>query len=202
MWHREVVTADTQDILGKIAPALLPGSYLAGGTGLALHLGHRRSRDLDFFAPSLFDEGMLAQRFERLGETRLAAKAASTLHLTLEGVKISVFGYEYPLLFPPLPFESVDVADPRDIACMKISAIAARGLKRDFIDLYAVARQYPLAHLLELFHRKYAKAQVSGIHLRKSLVYFEDADRDPDPDLIQPLSWAAVKEYFVRETAG
>lgn len=175
MWHREVITAEMAELLGKVAPTLLPGSYLAGGTGLALQLGHRRPRDLEFFVPFLCDDGLLARHFDRL----------------------SVCGYEYPLLFPLLTFESASVADLRDIACMKISAIAARGLKRDFIDLYAVAQQYPLAHLLELFHQKYAKARVNGVHLRKSLVYFADADREPDPELIQPIAWEAVKQYFV-----
>jgi hypothetical protein len=193
MWHPEVASETALAVLPRLAE-LGPEWYLAGGTGLALQLGHRRSRDLDFFAPSLFDEATLAQRFPT---DTLVSKAVSTLHLEIDGVKVSLFGYEYPLLFPLLTFASANVADARDIACMKLSAIAARGARRDFVDLYAVAQQYPLDQLLELFHRKYGSRRMNGVHLRKSLVYFEDADREPDPDLIQPISWPRVKEYFL-----
>ena len=35
----------------------------------------------------------------------------------------------------------------------------------------------------------------------KSLVYFEDADREPDPEMLAGFSWTAVKRFFV-ETVG
>ena len=53
------------------------------------------------------------------------------------GVKVSFLAYQYPLLYPLQEFLGMKVADPRDIACMRISAVASRGTKRDFVDLYA-----------------------------------------------------------------
>ena len=89
----------------------------------------------------------------------LAAEAQDTLHVTLQGVKVSFLAYPYPVLFPFVAFQSVNVADPRDIACMKLSAVASRGTKRDFIDLYMTSKQCGVAQVLEWFRRKYANVQ-------------------------------------------
>lgn len=84
--------------------------------------------------------------------------APTTVRLTGFG---ALLGYAYPVLFPTGGFEGVTAADPRDIACMKITAIASRGTKRDFVDLYQCARQFGLQELLGLFTRKYAETRYS-----------------------------------------
>jgi hypothetical protein len=93
----------------------------------------------------------------------------------------------------------MDVADMRDIACMKLSAVAGRGTKRDFVDLYAAAARTGLAELFSLFGRKHTVSRYNPVHLRKSLTYFQDAEKDPMPDMLIPLSWDAVKEFFSTE---
>jgi len=200
-WHRGVITAPSEATLRALRDArLLEPFYLAGGTGLALQMGHRRSQDLDFFAHDLFDEDLLLQRVQMLEGFSLTAKAPHTIHATIRGTKVSFLGYTYPLLFPTARFLDVAVADPRDIACMKISAIASRGTKRDFIDLYVATQRFGLADVLQLFAHKYQQAGYQRMHILKSLVFFEDADKDPMPDLLVTLDWNDVKQFFLRET--
>jgi hypothetical protein len=156
-WHREGITASTEATLRSFQDAsLVGGFYLAGGTGLALQVGHRLSFDLDFFAADLFDEDTLLQRVQILDEFSLVAKAPHTLHALVHGTKVSLLGYAYPILFDFGQFQDLAVADSRDIACMKISAVASRGTKRDFVDLFVSARQFGLQNLLQWFGRKYA----------------------------------------------
>jgi len=200
-WNREVITAPTEATLRALRDAsLLVPFYLAGGTGLALQIGHRRSQDLDFFAHDLFDEDVLLQRVQKLNGFSLTSKAPHTIHATIRGTKVSFIGYTYPLLFPTDRFQGVAVADPRDIACMKISAIASRGTRRDFVDLYITAQRFGLAELLQLFERRYEQASYQRMHLLKSLVFFEDAEKDPMPDMLVPLDWNDVQQFFLRET--
>jgi len=200
-WHREVIAGPTEATLGALRDAsLLDHFYLAGGTGLALQIGHRRSHDLDFFAHDLFDAEVFLQRVQTLDGFSLTAKAPHTIHATIRGTKVSFLGYTYPLLFPAARFLDVAVADPRDIACMKISAIASRGTKRDFVDLYMSAERFGLTDLLLLFERKYAAAGYQPLHLLKSLVFFEDAEKDPMPEMLVPLDWDVVKQFFLRAT--
>jgi hypothetical protein len=138
----------------------------------------------------------------RLGEIpglRVRQILRGTLHLELHGVLVSFLHYPYPLLFPPSQFEGLTIADPRDVACMKLDAIASRSTRRDFVDLYVVARMYGLREILAWFDRKYAAAQVSRVHLFKALTYFDDAERQPMPDLLAPLTWDTVKRFFLTE---
>ena len=197
--HREVITASTEATLRSCRDAsLLDGFYLAGGTGLALQIGHRLSLDLDFFAANLFDEESLLQRIQALDDFSLVAKAPHTLHAVIRGTKVSFLGYVYPVLFDFVQFQDVAVADSRDIACMKISAIASRGSKRDFVDLYVCAQQFGLLNFLQWFDRKYTQAHYNKLHILKSLTFFGDAEKDPMPHMLVPLAWDEVKQFFLR----
>jgi hypothetical protein len=199
-WHREIITTMVARVLRVLqGESILAPFYLAGGTGLALHLGHRRSVDLDFFTGEFAEPAELVQRLQRLEGFSLVSQAAQTLHVHLQGTKVSFLGYAYPVLFPLGTFEGVKIADPRDIACMKISAVAGRGTKRDFVDLYTACRRYGLSQLLPLFKQKYAQANYSTLHVLKSLCYFEEAEKEPLPDMAIPLSWEEVKQFFTHE---
>jgi hypothetical protein len=197
VWHREVISPQVERSLHDLqTTGVLDRCYLAGGTGLALRLGHRRSNDLDFFSRDPVEPESLIRRMRTLTGFALVSQAPDTLHVTIQDIKVSFLAYPYPVLFPFATFLGANVADPRDIACMKLSAIASRGTKRDFIDLYLMAKQCSLAHLLEGFKQKYAEVNYSLTHLLKSLTWFEDADKEPMPDMLAPLSWEDVKMFL------
>ncbi len=189
------------ELLGK--SKLLDSAYLAGGTALALQLGHRYSYDLDFFTPKRFNERILVQRMAKLSSNfELEKKAQGTILGYLGKTRFSLFFYEYPLLFKPHKFLGVNVADIRDIAAMKIAAIADRGTKRDFIDLYFIVnkvRVITLEESLQLYDKKFRALSQNKIHILKSLVYFEDAEQDKLPKMIKPIRWAKIKEFFIEE---
>ena len=199
-WHLEVVAPEVADIAKWLAEIkLVRNFYLAGGTALALHLGHRKSVDLDFFSAQAFNEDVLIAALQILPSLSVLSKSPQTIHLHLSSTKVSFIGYDYPLLFPLENLRDLAVADVRDIACMKISALASRGSRRDFVDLYLVARRYGLPHLLDLFQQKFARANYSLLHVRKALTYFVDAENEAMPDMLVPLSWSEVKAFFLSE---
>ena len=202
VWHREVIGQQVERTLRDLRECgVLDRCYLAGGTGLALHLGHRRSQDLDFMSPEPVAPDALIQKLQKLAGFGLESQAPNTLHATIRRIKVSFLAYPYPLLFSFMIFLGVKVADPRDIACMKLSAIASRGTKRDFVDLYVVSKQYDVSQVLEWFKQKYAQVNQNVMHVLKSLAYFEDAEKDPMPDMLEPLSWGEVKRFFLAETS-
>lgn len=202
VWHRETIDANVERALhGLETIPTVARFYLAGGTGLALHLGHRRSVDLDFFLAEDFDVEAVLQHVQPLKGFSLVSKSPGTIYANVQGTKISFIAYVYPVLFPFQHFLGANVADPRDIGCMKISAIASRGTKRDFVDLYVLAKQYGLDQFLTWFKTKFAKANYSMVHILKSLTYFDEAEQDPMPDILVPLSWDEVRQFFTREAA-
>jgi hypothetical protein len=198
-WHEEVMPSGAVRVMGRLSKREdLQGFYLAGGTGMALNVGHRISRDLDFFKHS-FDEKALLSGLSRIEDLAVVSIDRETLHLTIEGIKLSFLGYPYPLLFSSEIYTGMPVADPRDIACMKINAISGRGTKRDFVDLFVSSRQYLLKDLMDCFKTKFARINFNIVHVLKSLVYFEDAEKDPMPHMLAPITWDEVKEFFIRE---
>lgn len=202
-WHREVIPETTEATLRALRDRLILGNfYLAGGTGLALQLGHRLSLDLDFFASENFNEDRLLDRVQKTDGFALVSKAPYTLHASIQQTKVSFLGYPYPVLFPHAQFMGVAIADPRDIACMKVRAVASRGTKRDFVDLYVCAQRYGLAEILQMFGKKFAETNYNRIHILKSLSYFGDAEKDPMPRMLTPLNWNEIKQFFVKEAPG
>ena len=197
--HPETLASETRRVLEKIGKQpFLSDFYLAGGTALALHLGHRESIDLDFFSEYDFSLEKLRKEMSELGRYVLVNEEPGTLDGMLENVKVTFLRYQYPLLFPLVPFLNIRIADERDIACMKIDAISSRGSKKDFVDLYFLLEKYSLADILELFHRKYSQVEYNRLHLLKSLSFFDDAGLDAMPKMLINRDWEFVKEKILQ----
>lgn len=197
-----VLSAAIQKNLARIAgTSLAERFYLGGGTAVALHLGHRRSYDLDFFAQEWdFPLDLPRRELAPLGELDVIHQEGKTFIAALDGERISFFIYPYPLVDSPSMFEGVQIAGLSDLAAMKLDAISSRGTKRDFIDLYQICQDaFPLREAIRRFERKYADVRYSMIHLLKSLQYFKDAEPDPMPQMLIPLEWAEVKRFFEDE---
>lgn len=183
---------------------LLKGFYLGGGTGLAFLLGHRESQDLDFFRQTAFKENQLVEKIKNIGKFSLEKRETGTVKGRFQNTLVSFFHYPYHLLEKPKSTNGISVASIRDIACMKLDALASRGTKRDFIDLYFVVVKSGLSvkKLLGSFSKKYSSVRYNSMHLKKSLVYFVDAENDPTPKMFIPVDWEKVKKFFVSEAKG
>lgn len=198
---QEILSKKTKSNLATLNKArVLKKFYLAGGTGLALQLEHRLSLDLDFFAKEDIDTKILIQKLKNLGKFSIEKEAENTLTGEFKGTRITFLKYDYPLLFPFQDLGNIKVAESRDIGCMKISAISSRGIKKDFVDLFFICQKIiSLEELLELFKKKYKSVDYNMIHILKSLIYFEDAEKDPIPKMIIPILWEEIKNFFKKE---
>lgn len=183
-----------------VAGGYLEGWTLAGGTGLALQFGHRVSEDLDFFRSGPFEPQTLIDRLTEVGPLGVQARAPGTLHASLGPVRISFLAAQAPLLYPGTRYRGLTVADPRDIAVMKVIAIGGRGSRKDFVDLYFfLTNGGALDTVLTLVRRRFAKIDYNEYHLLKSLVFFDDAETEPMPRLLRRASWTDIKRTIVDE---
>jgi hypothetical protein len=193
--HKETIDERTKRVWGKIANSGIAGRfYLAGGTALAVHLGHRKYVDLDFFSQENFSTPELKRQLSDIGEIVLLGEADGTLHVTIDHVMVSFLHYGYGLLFPLVKFEGLSLADERDIAAMKLDAVSSRGSRKDFIDIYELLKKYTLAELIDLFEKKYAGIKYNMLHILKSLVYFDDAEGEPPPVMLFDANWDDMKQ--------
>lgn len=193
-----ILTQQQQTVLELLKePIQKNGFYMAGGTALALQFNHRRSVDFDFFRERSFDTAFLRMQIHG---AEIVQESKGTLTVLIQEVKVSFFEFNYPLLQPLHQSFVIPLAHVDDIAAMKISAIAGRGSKRDFVDLHAIAhRGHSLAACIELFNKKFGDVRVDSYHIMKSLIYFEDAENEEMPEMISRLQWKEVKEFFKLE---
>lgn len=168
--------------------------YLAGGTALALQFGHRQSVDLDFFCEQDFSISALKNKLSKIGKYKIIAEESGTLHVIFDNVLVSFLRYPYRLLYSKIKFNKVLVADWRDIVAMKLNAIANRGSKKDFIDLYFICQKISLKQVFNIFNKKYKDIEYNEMHLLKSLVYFDEAEKEPMPKMIKKVSWGKIKK--------
>ena len=173
------------------------GFYLAGGTALALMLGHRQSVDFDFFTQqNIPDPLRLVTELQDAGFTvEPQSVAPDTLLVTISQVKASFITYRYRMLeeYVDYPAYDLKLASLSDIAAMKLAAIAQRGARKDFIDCCALIRNtYTLPQMLQFYREKFGFKDVT--HVLYGLAYFEDAEREPMPKMLLRTSWKQVKQ--------
>jgi len=150
--------------------------YLAGGTALALQIGHRDSIDFDFFTDrdinteKLFEQ--LREIFKGYKLLKIQDEPNTLTVLIDESIKVSFFTYRYKLIDKTISDLNLTFAGIKDIGCMKLSAITGRASIKDYIDLFFILKLHSLLSLLEKAHEKYPELDRNLI--LKSLVYFED----------------------------
>ncbi len=175
--------------------------YLAGGTSLALQIGHRRSIDFDFFAEGDLNTTQIIHHLRNIGKFELFDRSEDTLNGSVNDVQISFFSYKYPLVKDFHQYMKISIADMLDIALMKLEAISGRGGKKDFIDLYFLLERFSISELLQRYPQKYGVEISNHYHLLKSLVYFEDAEQQPMPPMLQKVSWEDIKKKIILEVS-
>lgn len=200
------VPPEQRRTLARLIAAQLPARlYLAGGAAVGHHLGHRTSRDLDLFtADADADLSRVRDAILRaLADAEIVAETDAALRVRTQHGPIDIVRYPYPLLEPALPGpEGCSVAGLRDLAVMKLAAVAKRGLRRDFWDLHAIlsATTLSLTSALDGYVAKYAAKEADLYHVLRALTYFEDAERDVSlPEGMTNEHWEVVKSFFRRE---
>ena len=205
-FHPKVLGLSQKRLLRRLGPAVSAQEfYLGGGTALAVHLGHRRSIDLDWFTHNMpFEPLDLAHRLSAGGlEVRDAQTQRGTLHATIRNVRVSFIEYGYPLLKPPVewPAYKCRLASIEDIACMKLSAVAQRGSKKDFVDVHALCTRFrPLGELIALYRARYRTGEIG--HVIYGLSFFDDAEKDRMPAMLWKTDWPEVKKAIAGWIAG
>jgi len=201
--HVDILNQRQKNVLKQLGYALTGADfYLAGGTALALHIGHRLSIDLDWFITTFENQEKLFQKLRESGIVfDIKFVDAGTVYLEIDTVQVSFIGYNYPMLHPPIsmtvPYDGVKLAATDDIACMKLSAIASRGSRKDFIDLYFLINLFrSLEGYLKLYMQKYQNRDIG--HVIRSLVYFQDAEAEPETIMLKPFDWQDMKAKWVK----
>ena len=141
--------------------------YLVGGTALALQRGHRISIDIDMFSNVLYGEmktdeikSALVEMFpytenlDRLDET-LMVYSLFVENSSDDCVKLDICYDENPI-FPIVNIEGIRMLSEKDIAAMKLNAIAQdRQRKKDFWDIHDLLETYTIEDMVSFALKRF-----------------------------------------------
>lgn len=170
--------------------------FLAGGTALAMRLGHRISADLDWFTANAFDEKALIEALEGLPTkpSQTTHNGPHTVRAYYGGVETSFIRYAQVrgrAQLVPLGGVRVPIADLSLIAAMKAAALHDRGAKRDFVDVHAICRSGGWS-IERFIQHATSVLPLSPKQVAMSLCYFADAERQPMPQGYM-FGWEQIK---------
>ena len=201
MMYRNILSSQQFEIVKKLS-CLPKHCYMAGGTALALQLGHRTSLDFDFYTNKHFEIEKVLADFQRdFKRVKVERTAKDTLIIEVDKLSLSLFYYPYDLVNPLVKFENIWLASIEDIAAMKMIAISTRGKRRDFIDTYYLLKKFNLGQIIKLTLKKYPSYQPMVI--LKGLIYFKDAESEDISRKIEifdkDFSWEGAKKKIFEE---
>jgi len=202
MLQLKTIDTNTFSLLKDLSTAeFLSDFALAGGTSLALQLGHRISIDLDFFTLKEFSAEMLFNQIKQAYKVFDVSINKNALTLNIEYnrniIKIDCIRHNYPLINEIKKIDGIKLFSVDDIAAMKLNAIINRGAKKDFYDIFELLQNYTLSELIGFYKIKYPEMNI--MMLMKSLNYFGDAELNPEPLSLRKVNWQEVKMYLVKK---
>ena len=196
---RRVLPADTAEAWSALTSQLPDSLYLGGGTAVAVHLGHRESRDIDFFFHDAVNLDRLADRFGRLGEFAVTQRSPGTLKGLFGGTRIEVFNASgLRLLGEPETMAGLRVASLHDLMAMKLKVMAKRGEMRDYFDVRAIDEEggVSVEEGIELFMLRYGidPADEAIPHLFRAMGDLSDVEDDES----LPISRTDLQAWWSR----
>ena len=176
MLYKETIEPKTLELLIDLQKEPLLSTFnLVGGTALALHLGHRKSIDLDFFTSESFDLEEVKMMLIKKYDFKVSYSRSQTLKGFINGIKVDFIKFDYPHLYNFDIIDEVRIESIPDIIAMKLLSITDNGSRiKDFIDIAYLSSRFSLEEMLQFFIRKITNSNI--IMPVKALTYFDDID--------------------------
>lgn len=199
MLHREVLPPHSISLLQRLSKIEVLSSFmLCGGTAVALHLGHRYSEDFDLFTPKSFDVEVLATEVNAIAARQVTdeRRSRNTWHGIIDGVHVSCIRQVGIPLSSEGCVDGMPLASLETLAALKLNAVAGRGERKDFIDVFSICRvsSWAVADLMRVSSR--LMPSMNDAHLLRSLTYFDDAEKTPMPRMLWACDWKEVRQFF------
>lgn len=199
MLQAQTVTGSTYALLKRLmSDTHLDGFSLAGGTNLALQLGHRLSADLDLFSLQAFDGSVLAEHLSKqyAFEPQMV-RVSGTVKGSIDGVKVDIISHKYSLLKNIVVEDGIRLYDLEDIIAMKLEAISDNGTRlKDFVDVAFLSQKFSLRKMVHFYTGKY---NAEPMRAYRGISYFDDIDFSAQIELTngRKFSWNKIRNRIL-----
>lgn len=173
--NRQILT-DSQEKLLTLIKSFSPDFYLAGGTAIALHIGHRRSIDFDLFTDTEFDPMTIRKKIIRAKAIeQTIVQGVGELTIVIDQVKITFFHYPYKIQRDVLFEQTIRLPNIATLGAMKAFALGKRAKWKDYVDLYFILQKYSFSKLVDQASDIFT-TEFNEKLFRVQLGYFKDID--------------------------
>jgi len=157
MLVKNAVSSEMIDIIKLLqSEQLFENHILAGGTALALQIGHRTSTDIDLFTSEKQNAVSLTEFFiKQFNNCNIPFADDRFMQIFINNIKIELVHDDYKIIKKPIFKENIKLFDKLEIAAMKLKAIQGRTKARDFIDLAYLLQEISLKNIFEVYKEKY-----------------------------------------------
>jgi hypothetical protein len=195
--HREILTKPAAPLFTSLSR--FSGFYLAGGTALALQIGHRVSVDFDLFSDAEIKRSLLPSLRTAFPGATIAPLVNNADELTalVDDVKAAFLRYPFPTINPLVLAEGVLMLSVREIAATKAYPIGRRGAFKDYVDLYfsLLEGHTTLTEIIGMADKQFGVEFKSRLFL-EHLVFLDDID-DTEIDFLKPaVTRAEILRFF------
>ena len=198
--HLDALTKDGKAIFPLLAQ--FREFYLAGGTAVALQIGHRVSVDFDLFTPRKLPKGLLPRVEKIFGRraVRPLVNNAEQLTVSVRGVALTFLHYPFPVLRAYVRVGGQRMLGVPELAATKAYTIGRRGALKDYADIYYILfeKYAVLRDVIALAERKYGASFNPRLFLEQ-LAYLKDIAQTPMRFLKKPVSRARLQKFFESE---
>jgi hypothetical protein len=201
--HREILSTEQQGLLPVLKLFAREGFYLAGGTAVALYIGHRHSLDYDLFTGRQFRKekisGLLQEN--RIGIQKILFEDSGQLDLLIDGVKITFMYYPYQVKAAKDFEQVIGLPALPDLAALKCFALGRRAKWKDYVDLFFILRDHLTLPQLAVNAERMFGGMFSEKLLREQLAYFDDIDYTEKVDYLTgyAVEDSEIKEFLIRQ---
>lgn len=171
--------------------------YLAGGTAVALQIGHRASIDFDMFKLSNIQKTKISLKLKNFDiNYQLLFTDSESFHILANGVKMTFF--QYPFNIPTkVYFENIKMPDLIHLAAMKAYALGRRAKWKDYVDLYFILKDFYSLNEISSLTQKLFGELFSPKLFKQQLCYFNDIDYSEEVNYcIEPVNENTIKSFL------
>ncbi len=174
--HREILSGEQVRLLPTVKQ-FRREFYLAGGTAVALYIGHRRSVDFVLFKEGKLNNKKIIAKISESGfPVSVTRRVTEQVNMTVGNVKFTFLEYPFKIVAKNSIEDIIRLPELIDLAAMKAYALGQRSKWKDYVDLYFILKShYSISQISQraseifdqLFSEKLFRAQLS---------YFDDID--------------------------
>ena len=201
--YLEAINSNRQKIFEELKN--FPQFYLAGGTALALQIGHRMSDDFDLFTEKDISVDLLKKIekvFKKL-KISIIINHSKQLSLVIDQTKVDFVKYPFSLILGLIEYEKVKIVKIPEIAAMKAYTIGRRATYKDYIDLYFILfeKHSSLLEIIKISQEKFKEHFDPRLFLEQ-LIYLEDIQEEPIQFLKEKVGKKELEDFFQGEIKG